>query len=338
MVSFPRPLPLVFLSIAAVAACQVPDEQESQTEVTSQKLSTQTYPVRVRDNVTRYVRMQCDELCSIRTGVCAPYCQGSFLREIVLLENSGATTAYPATASGPYKGCGVSAIANVANYITGAFHTTESVHRWAGHKNWGFVWPLSYLNKDQGMTVDSVNDYLKIGLGDYRHRYFTTKVHNASLPAALPDIINSLKAGYPVVMLVNGGYHYQVITGYRAPDTFFMTDYTSQPLKERRFHELEFDNLGRLPSALFGFQGYHPGTYIKVTGYQLAPGGTPGAGGGGGPGTTCGDITDPPQCPAGQVLNDFCECACPANDATACSNQGGEYNHATCSCGPSQGI
>jgi hypothetical protein len=328
------------LALLALSACQTPDDVES----ASQQINGENvYPVQVNNSNTRYVRMKCQQFCSVITGKCGDWCEGSGLKEIMLLANRGDTSAYPATANGEYRGCGVSAIGNMLNYITGAHNTTYSVYGWAGSHNWALPWPLDYLNSNQGMTPDMLEEMLQYGLANSEHRYHTAKIHNAKLPAALPDIIASLKAGYPVAMLVNNGNHWQLITGYRAPDTFWMIDYTTpksnQPLKERKFSDLGFDSLSSALSALHGFQGVHPGTYIKITGYDLIPHGTPGAGTGGGDGVPCGDSSSSPQCPAGQQLNSFCQCDCPEADRQSCNNQlGREYDNSTCTCKDGQGL
>lgn len=177
-----------------------------------------------------------------------------------------ATDAYSGSVS-EYRGCGPQAAMNFANY-TGMPARIEDAARLTNtwHIRWAIPgWAQDWL-PEQWMKIASTPGQLREGLqwtaNDARHHYRPTVRNGVHIRTAL----DHLKRGYPVVVLVNGGFHWQVLTGYRIHpelDEVYVIDYVDRGNHGwRPTNALRYDNLRALPSALLGFDGYEDSTMI----------------------------------------------------------------------------
>jgi hypothetical protein len=153
-----------------------------------------------------------------------------------------------------YEGCGPQAIDNVLSYY-GIDKTIQDV---APH-----VTTIALNSSNIASTPDAVAGGLQAMLNAWGDGVFT--VQRLSGADMRWEVRNSLEAGDPVIMLVQGGGHYQVATGLLA-DEYHVIDYVG---KDAWVSELNIGfQFGSGPWAgIFGGVdgGYQEDTLVKVS-------------------------------------------------------------------------
>lgn len=276
-----RYLPGLLLVAALPAACgEIPEED---IEAVDQPLVTRRYPVSVHlynngGSVRRWVDIVCGQkyvTIGGRRRALPADCTND-VQEVKLLAGPNDTQPFGATAQGPYNGCGPQASANLGGYLLDRWFNTWDVKRWTS--TWG-------SGSRIGTTPDRLLDSIRATVNVDLHRYRLEKHHGAFLPDMRRYLIN----GYPIILLVNGGNHYQMVTGYRAPDEWYVVDYAyahnGVAWSKAEYYDPRDPNLYRgewkkaaalrfyllddLPSYLLGFQGYHSATAIGINGADI---------------------------------------------------------------------
>ena len=271
---------LVLILVAALpAACEVPEEE---IEAVDQPLVTKRYPVTVHlynngGSVRRWVDVVCGQryvTIGGRRRALPADCTND-VQEVKLLAGPNDSEPFGATAQGPYHGCGPQASANLGGYLLDRWFDVADVKRWTNTWGWG-----SNIGTTPDRLMDSIRSTVNLDL----HSYRLEKHHGAWLT----DMRRYLLNGYPVILLVNGGNHYQMLTGYRAPDEYYVVDYAwandgsgnKVPYYDpadpnlirgqwKTAAALRFYVLDDLPSWAIGFQGYKSATAIGVNGADI---------------------------------------------------------------------
>lgn len=168
-----------------------------------------------------------------------------------------------------YMGCGPQAAMNFAHYVGLDRFRIEDAHRLTGTWTIRTItpdWVLERLPESWtgiGSTPDQLRRGLSASVDDAWNTYRPT-VRNRQ---PLRSVRDHLMKGMPVVLLVYGGWHYQVVTGYKrgvnGEDEYHVIDYVDRGLNGWvKARDLRFDNLEGMPNALFGYDGYEPGTMV----------------------------------------------------------------------------
>jgi hypothetical protein len=186
-----------------------------------------------------------------------------------------------------YLGCGPQAVQNFTNYIG----TPQTIDETAANTH---TYSLGFLpDFIQNRLPDSVAngvattpDDLAESLTWHTRSSESNYYWNAHV-ADLSQVKSELMKGWPVVLLVLNGWHYQLVTGYRAPDLYYVIDYAGNEGHHSGWthgRDLGYDSLEGAPSYVpFGFGGYNASTMLTVRAV-LNPGGSSGDDTGGGDG------------------------------------------------------
>jgi hypothetical protein len=246
---------------------------------------------------------------------------------------------FGATAQGSYQGCGPQAVANVMGYVLGNVVSVADTKRWT--ETWG-------SGDHIGTTPDKLQHAVDMGLKVDYHQYQIVRGHDGP---TLPELKRYLLTGYPLVLLVNGGDHYQMVTGYQAPDWFYVVDYAWEdtgtsytkitsydPTRKdlllgqwKHFPDLRFYVLDPVPMLAFGFEGYRPKTYLAIEGFtdRTPLGGDATQGGDG----SCEQWVIDQGCPGGVFNATSCSCECNPDARATCENNPRlVYDAAGCFC------
>jgi hypothetical protein len=283
--------------VLPIAACVTPEETESASSAVT---ATRIYPVYVRKRPngiwdTRYLKIGCGSRCVetreqppcriiVKTGeeVCTTVCTRSVedctdhVDSVELFptrqraEEGSAPFSATDAFSGPvseYRGCGPQAAMNFGHYV-GSFVTIADAARLTS--TWSIQWLPEWAKEqlpEKWLKIGSTPDQLRDGLqwvGDDAWNRYRPTVRTGT---SLNDVKYWLLRGYPVALLVNGGYHWQLATGWKRGindhDQFYVNDYVDRGAHGwRKGYELRFDSLSGLPNALFGFDNYKDATMI----------------------------------------------------------------------------
>lgn len=217
--------------------------------------------------VTRWLETACAKRCVTPGpgGTCAQYqddCTPTGAVSIKLLEKKDSPLPFPAKAIGNYRGCGPQAAANLGSYVLGYDLQVQDVRDYTNV----WIWPLWADEDDEGVQIGTTPDRLVESIARTLnldlHRYNIVKKHEAELEEIHPY----LARGFPVIVMSKGGNHYYTVTGYRAPDQYFVTDYLGGDGGQWLTHEqIRYDHID---VNLAGFQGYHWGTFIAIDGFS----------------------------------------------------------------------
>jgi hypothetical protein len=159
-----------------------------------------------------------------------------------------------------YKGCGPQAAQNILAYY-GVYLPIEEVARWIWV--WEFWWDPGNLQTTPDALVSGLQrllDHYAIG------QYKVTRHQNFVL--YYPAVASLLK-GNPLIVMVNGGAHWQVVTGYRWNNQgeFRVIDYPGEQGETwmtdgglRR----DLEGGMELWGSLFQFEGFNHSTIITI--------------------------------------------------------------------------
>ena len=150
-----------------------------------------------------------------------------------------------------YRGCGVAAAANVLSFY-GVETTTLDI---ASHIN-SFGVPFS---NNIATTPDSLASGLERLLNARADGQF--KVTRKSNTAVHAEVGDAVRKGQPIILLVNRGGHYVMVTGFEQGDVWSVTDYVGS---ERKVQERDLGISDITGDALGWAGGYLPYTVIRI--------------------------------------------------------------------------
>lgn len=158
----------------------------------------------------------------------------------------------PGCITSPYEGCGPAAAANVLNFYGIELSTTEVANQYVA------TFPLPFSDQI-ATTPDALADGLQKLLDKKADGVFT--VRRKSYVDIRSEIQAAIRGGNPIVVLVNSGMHYVMITGYEDWSTYRVTDYTGS---ERKVAEWDLGT-DVVTGDLGGWAGgYLPDTVVTV--------------------------------------------------------------------------
>ena len=150
-----------------------------------------------------------------------------------------------------YRGCGVAAAANVLNFY-GVELGTHDVAPYIETINFPFT-------DNIGSTPDALASGLERLLNEKADGHFT--VTRKSYTDVRREVWAAIRKGTPIILLVNNGGHYQVVTGYENWSKMSVTDYVGFETKVED-HELKMANISG--DVLGWAGGYLPYTVITI--------------------------------------------------------------------------
>jgi hypothetical protein len=196
--------------------------------------------------------------------------------------------AYVQPSGWQYLGCGPQAVQNFTNYI-GTPQTIQETAANTSTYSLGFLpdFIKNRLPDDIATGVATTPDDLADSLGWHTRSSESNYYWHANGGASLDQVKVELMKGWPVVLLVLNGWHYQMVTGFRAPDLYYVIDYAGNEGNHSGWthaRDLGYDSLEGAPSYVpFGFGGYNASTMLTVSAV-LNPGNSSGGDTGSGDG------------------------------------------------------
>jgi hypothetical protein len=269
----------VILGLLAVGCgVQVGQEETAETKQAAGATTLFTFP----SGVSRYLKVETEWECP---WVCAPQAPSEYPLPPECWEDCGlkykkvilsATSDYAdETPVGAYinpmpredRGCGPQAVQNLLSYYGTDLtmdQVTPVVHTIAF---WGFP------------EIATTPDSLMYGLTTLLNyawgvNQISTVTRHSNIGNLTDNVIPQLLNGNPVAVLVTSGTHWVVVTGWRAPDDFYVIDYDSGSGSWEPGTNLAFGGWGLGPALVTGYGGYYPRTII-TTSVEPAPPYTP---------------------------------------------------------------
>jgi hypothetical protein len=163
-----------------------------------------------------------------------------------------------------YFGCGPQAAQNVLNYYGVQMPIAQVAQ---------YISTFGLVAGDQDQSIATFPDDLASGLQNLLNdqvaaHHFAVARHSGVAPSI--EIEKAINAGKPIILLADGGYHYQVVTGYNL-GSYYVIDYPSWQTTEGNRWRTESElGLGLstgmtfLSDALIGYGGFSDDTIVTT--------------------------------------------------------------------------
>jgi hypothetical protein len=163
-----------------------------------------------------------------------------------------------------YFGCGPQAAQNVLNYYGVQMPIAEVAQ---------YISTFGLIAGDQNQSIATFPDSLASGLQNLLNdqvaaNHFAVARRSGVAPSI--EIENAINGGTPIILLVDGGYHYQVATGYNLGG-YYVIDYPSAVTSEGNRWRTESDlgmglstGMTFLSDAIIGYGGFSDDTIVTT--------------------------------------------------------------------------